>query len=293
MITKALTAAMTLAVGSLAMADTTDEIGLTGQEKAILEWAKAYQTWAQAVCQRISVPSYSEVASRMNEAVGQVSSEQQQHLATSLGALGSIADNTRPCRIYYQSGGSHIEREITRRQAMIVNAWDRSQSEHNPRTVEMDAIRRSTKMDETISYQRALVVREEIRLARLERTGRRAVIEKVAERLATNWALAGHPEVGVPNTWVRLARTTGGEVVIRTATSTFHRPADEQVKAVRTSIRQLTDILVRVGLGEAGPRELVQAERQVAPLRETAQTLMVARTGEQIVADQIRLATAR
>lgn len=64
----------------------------------------------------------------------------------------------------------------------------------------------------------------------------------------------------------------------------------QEFQEMRALIKQLTDELVAVGLGDHGPEHVVQVERHLDGRRRQIQTFLVDLTGLQLGEEPVRLA---
>lgn len=284
---------LTILLGApLAVAQPLTGGSLTAEEKALVDWAAEFQTRAQALCQQIAVPSRAQAAQQMAEAIRQHTADQQQHMDTSMDTLGTIAGHRRPALIQTKGWGPGLEREVTRRQAWLLQAWHRCQQEHSPRRVAAEALRQERNLTRRIDTWRVEALRDEAKLARLERAGREAILKRVTRQYAANWLLAGHPDAYLPPEWSELARKAAAGKLVRLEGKVVSKPADEELKSMDRSIKHLQRVLIAVGLGDFSPDHLMQVERELRQSRHQLQAVMAARTGRQVGGAELRLAAA-
>ncbi len=266
---------------------------LTDEESALLDWASGFQTRAQAICDRISVPPRPVAEDRIAQAVHDLAATHREYLDVSLSTLGQLADHGQAPRMVPVSWGPALEREVTLRQNQLLRAWTQVQEKHSPERVVAEARAKERELDDLTLEWRVRVLQNETRLARMERAKREKALKGIARKYAVSWLLAGHPDSYVPVTWTRTARKSKVPSLALAAAEVDEQTVNRDFEDLRKQVRHLTDVLVTVGLGDYSAQHVVQVERQLAQkCRTRARTLMTLLTGERLGAGEIRFAAA-
>jgi hypothetical protein len=282
-----------LVMNAVVAAGTLGETGRPDDERALLDWATGFQVRAQAVCERISVPERHVAEDRIAQAVCDVADSRKEHLDISMSALGQLVDQGQVPRMVPAGWGPALEREVTLRQNQLLHAWNQAQKEHSPERVVAEARANERELEEVALEWRERILRDEARLARMERTKREKALKVIARKYAVNWLLAGHPDAYVPITWARTVRKSEIPASALAAAEVNEQEASRDFEDLRQQVRHLTDVLVSVGLGDYSARHVVQVERQlVQKCRTRAQGLLALLTGEHLWGSEVRFAAA-
>ncbi len=282
-----------LVMNAIVAAGTPTIAELTDEETALLDWAAGFQARAQAICDRISVPPRRVAEDRIAQAVHDMAATRWEHLDVSMSTLGQLADHGQVPRMVPVGWGPALEREVTLRQNQLLRAWGQAQEEYSPRRVVAEARAKERELDDLTLQWRERILRDEARLARMERAKREKALKGISRKYAVSWLLAGHPDSYVPVTWTRTARKSEVPGLALAAAEVDEKTVKRDFEDLRQQIRHLTDVLVTVGLGDYSAQHIVQVERQLVQKRRTrAQTLLTLLTGERLVGSEIRFAAA-
>ncbi len=265
----------------------------TTREQALRDWVDAYQTHARGICERISVPLRREAEDQIVRVIERLAGSKQQKMDASGKSLGKLSEHGGFGRIGIPAWGPSLEQEVTRRQGHLIQAWDRMRNEHTPERVVTQARKYSRTLDKFVTEWRQLRVDDGARLARLERAHRERALTGLARRYAVNWLLGGHPESYLPPEWTGMAKrskpTTSGCSLAKDA----DERSEEEFQEMRKLIRDLTDELVAVGIGDFRSGHVVQVERYLESRRHRMQTMMAALTGRHSTGREVRLVQRR
>jgi len=266
---------------------------ITDEETALLDWASGFQARARAICDRISVPARHVAEDRIAQAVHDMAAARREHLDASLSTLGQLAVQGQVPRMVPVSWGPALEREVTLRQNQLLRTWSQVQEEYSPERVVAEARTKERALGEVTLEWRVRILRNETRLARMERAKRERALKRIARKYAVSWLLAGHPDSYVPATWARAARKSVVPRSVLPAAEADRKTINRGFEDLRQQVRHLTDVLVTVGLGDYSAHHVVQVERQlVQDYRTRAQTLLTLLTGDRLGVSEIRLAAA-
>ncbi|UCE61331.1 MAG: hypothetical protein JSU63_06200 [Phycisphaerales bacterium] len=282
-----------LVMSAIVAAGTPATPQLTDEEASLLDWASGFQARARVICGRISVPARHVAEDRIAQAVHDVAATRREHLDVSLSTLGQLADHGQVPHMVPAGWGPALEREVSLRQNQLLRAWSQAQEEHSPERVVAEARAKERELDDLTLEWRERILRNETRLARMERAKREKALKGIARKYAINWLLAGHPDAYVPVTWARTVKKSEIPPLALAAAEVNEQSASRDFEDLRQQVRHLTDVLVSVGLGDYSAQHVVQVERQlVQKCRTQAQGLLASLTGEHLWGSEVRFAAA-
>lgn len=304
---------LTAVLGSAAMAGTAPSTPcLTADEQELITWARSFQERAEAIRSRISSPSREELIKRFQTEVRQTATENQGQVQENMETLRAIAAHGQRVRVrdpwfgpmpmpahrvapngpfYAFAWAPSPDREITRRHQQMIKAWDRGRKSQSVRQTTKETARRDSTINRVVTAQRSALVIEESRLALQERSLREAALKNTARQYAVNWLLGGHPEAYLPARWNASIRKTGTTLLVSKTAASSGKFTAQDVETLNASVRQLTDVLVSVGMGDFGVERVVEVERQIQQDRSEARITMAALTGQSMAHGNLRLAS--
>lgn len=255
------------------------------------EWADAFQTRVQArLCERVFVPSREEAEERIVQAIAQLAQELQLSFDTVADALGKLSEHGGRGGVATSAWGPALERELTRRQVQLLNTLLALRREHSAASVVEHAQRRTRTIGSLATKWRQQEVKDEARLMQLERVQRERALRGLARKYAVNWLLGGHPDSYVPLEWTAVARRSSLPTGRGPLAHVSREDDMQEFQEMRALIKQLTDELVAVGLGDYSPEYVVQVERHLDGQRPQIQTFLADLTGLQLGEEPVRLA---
>ncbi len=283
------TVAIVAIVQSSVIAGLPADGGYAAEERVLLEWATRFRARSGAICERVSVPSRYEAEERIRQAIDTLEGKQRAFMNKSLESLGEIPGRIQPGRVGVAWGPS-LELEVSRRQTQLLKAWDRCRKDCSLDRVIKQARKYGNTVEGDATEWRTRVLKNEARLAQMERASRERILSPRVRRYALNWLLGGHPEAFVPPEWTRVAKrsrptSAGGQAILTGAVS-----VTDEFHDMRTCLRHLEGVLVAVGLGDFGPEYLIQIERGTKERRRGAHRVLVALTGEHLSGSHVQLA---
>ena len=89
MLARTLITAIVALSSTMTLAQTSVVNMMTGEEQKLVSWAATYRQMAQKRCERVRVPSASQVSAEFDSSIQQVASERQKHYETATAGLAS------------------------------------------------------------------------------------------------------------------------------------------------------------------------------------------------------------